>query len=188
MNSPSCFCSYTSYRGTLSGHVPMHTHCCGGKPMHLTEKIFQFGSLSLATLPDTGLKKGKSDSESSLHYPDLCDAWVFALHIPQSSIKTKKTTVDLVKPITYGFPSSETKGVKGRYNLQEVSFVLLCRISFDLVPDKLPCVHFGGKKTKHAKEKEQKDLRRIFFPLISGEKCCLCLFRGKQTPCSCYWD
>lgn len=50
-------------------------------------------------------------------HPDLRVAWVFAFCIPHHILNTKKTTVDVVKLITHGFPSFEIEGVKA--NLQE---------------------------------------------------------------------
>lgn len=107
------------------------THPLLWRKTNAHEKIFQFGSLSLATLPDISLKQGRSDSVWFLHYPHSCDAWVFALHIPRNSLKTKMTA-DV--PLISGFPFFETNGVKTL--LQEVS-VLFCLISFDLIPDSL---------------------------------------------------
>lgn len=48
--------------------------------MYMNEKIFHFGSLSLATLSGVGLKKGVKDSLMKSYYPDLWDGCVSALH------------------------------------------------------------------------------------------------------------
>lgn len=48
--------------------------------MYMNEKIFHFGTLSLATLSGAGLEKGVKDSLMKSYYPDLCDGWVSALH------------------------------------------------------------------------------------------------------------
>lgn len=47
---------------------------------------------------------------------------VFAFCTPHNILNTKKTTVDVVKPITHGFPSFEIEGVKTHLQ-EEVSIV-----------------------------------------------------------------
>lgn len=65
----------------------------------------------------------------SLPWPLWCLG--VALHIPHNSLKTKKPIVDVAKSITSGFPSDT--GVKANLH-EEVSVVLLCLISSDLIP------------------------------------------------------